>query len=175
MLIGLILLPVLTALLIAALPDRHPAGKNTAHFLTGLATVTGFAWTLHYLQTFLIQPAFKITQTIPWIILENRSFDLIWRLDGLSLFFVISTGLVFTVLYFLQFPKVQNQKVFNMAFLFLPTLVLFFTGMLSVYTDRYLPITDLASNIIIFIIVNCIYRVNSLFWKTNPDLNTNIS
>jgi NADH-quinone oxidoreductase subunit M len=113
------LLPVLTALLIAALPDRHPAGKNTAHFLTGLATVTGFAWTLHYLQTFLIQPAFKITQTIPWIILENRSFDLIWRLDGLSLFFVISTGLVFTVLYFLQFPKVQNQKVFNMAFLFL--------------------------------------------------------
>jgi hypothetical protein len=52
----------------------------------------------------------------------------------------------------LVYTKYWKRLFVYMAFLFLPTLVLFFTGMLSVYTDRYLPITDLASNIIIFII-----------------------
>jgi len=122
LMIGMVL-PVLTALLVAVLPDRFDMSKKIANFLTGLATVTGLVWALHYLQAFWAQPALKLTQNVPWLILENKTFDLIWRLDGLSLFFVISTGLVFTVLYFMQFPKVQNQKVFNISFLFLQTAI----------------------------------------------------
>ncbi len=119
MLIGFIVIPMVAALLIAVLPDRQSVGKKISSFLVGLATVASLGWALLYLKTFLVQPAFKITQTIPWLTFQNISLDLIWRLDGLSLFFVISTGLVFTVLYLMQFPKVQNQKLFNISFLFL--------------------------------------------------------
>jgi len=123
MLATFIVLPILTALLVAILPDQNSIGKNISKGLVRLSTALGFVWALHYLVVFLNQPAFKLTQTISWIALEPYRFDLIWRLDGLSLFFVISTGLIFTVVSLAQFPKKiqsnENQKLFNISFLIL--------------------------------------------------------
>jgi len=119
MLMLLVLLPVLTAAMVALFSDRSSASQNVSSLIVKLSTALGFIWALHYLNFFLAQPDFKLIQTIHWFSVGTLPFDLIWRLDGLSLFFVISTGLIFTVVSLTQYAKTQNQKLFNVSFLLL--------------------------------------------------------